>query len=100
MSDASQSQSENDIAAVVESLLAVAPDAGDVGSETALVGSEAILDSVGFVTLLVELEQRLGNGIDLSTAFLSQDAVDEGSNPFRTVGSLAAYIRQLRSPGA
>jgi len=100
MNDARQSGHENDIAAVVQSVLTVAPDARDVGSETRLVGSDAILDSVGFVTLLVALEQRLGDGIDLSTAFLSYDAVDEQHNPFRTVGSLAAYIGQLRSPGA
>lgn len=100
MNDARHSDNEHDIAAVVESVLAVAPDARDVGSDTCLVGSQAILDSIGFVTLLVALEQRLGNGIDLSTAFLSQDAVDEASNPFRTVGSLAVYIRRLRSPGA
>lgn len=83
--------------AVIDSVRTVAPDAGPVGTDTRLVGSQAVLDSVGFVTLLVDLEGRLGNGVDLSTSFLEQDGVDEASNPFRTVDSLAAHIRRLAS---
>jgi hypothetical protein len=82
---------------VVESVKAVAPDAGPVGRDTYLAGSQAILDSVGFVTLLVDIEGRLGNSVDLSTSFLEQDGMDEASNPFRTVESLAAHIQRLAS---
>jgi hypothetical protein len=83
--------------AVLESVKTVAPDAGPVGSGTYLTGSEAVLDSVGFVTLLVDLEGRLGNGVDLSTSFMEHDAVDEASSPFRTVDSLVAHIQHLAS---
>ena len=83
--------------AVLESVKTVAPDAGPVGSGTYLAGSEAILDSVGFVTLLVDLEGRLGNGVDLSTSFMEHDGVDEASSPFRTVDSLVAHIQHLAS---
>jgi len=82
---------------VIESVKTVAPDAGAIGTDTHLVGGQAILDSVGFVTLLVDLEGRLGNSVDLSTSFLEQDGVDEAANPFRTVDSLAAHIQQLAS---
>ena len=83
--------------AVIDSVRTVAPDVGPVGTDTCLVGSQASLDSVGFVTVLVDLEGRLGNGVDLSTSFLEQDGVDEASNPFRTVDSLAAHIQRLAS---
>jgi hypothetical protein len=90
--------SENDIKkAVVDSVTAVAPDAGPIGTDTYLVGSEAILDSVGFVTLLVDLEGRLGNSVDLSTSFIEQDGLDDATNPFRTVDSLAMHIQRLCS---
>jgi len=91
--------SEDEIrAAVVESIKTVAPDAGPVGRSTYLAGSEAVLDSVGFVTLLVDLEGRLGNGVELSSSFMEYDGADEASSPFRTVDSLVAHIQQLASP--
>jgi hypothetical protein len=83
--------------AVVESVKTVAPDAGPVGNDTYLSGSAAILDSVGFVTLLVDLEGRLGNSVDLSGSFMAQDGVDEASSPFRTVDSLVTHIQHLSS---
>lgn len=90
--------SENEIRqAVIDSVTTVAPDAGPIGTDTCLFGSQAILDSVGFVTLLVDLEGRLGNGVDLSTSFMEQDGVDEASNPFLTVESLTNHIQRLSS---
>jgi len=83
--------------AVLESVKTVAPDAGPVGNNTYLTGSEAVLDSVGFVTLLVDLEGRLGNRVDLSTSFMEYDGADEATSPFRTVDSLAAHIQRLAS---
>ena len=83
--------------AVVESVKTVAPDAGPVSSDTYLAGSDAVLDSIGFVTLLVDLEGRLGNVVDLSTSFMEYDGADEASSPFRTVDSLVAHIQQLAS---
>ena len=83
--------------AVFESVKTVAPDVGPVGNDTYLAGSEAVLDSVGFVTLLVDLEGRLGNGVELSTSFMEYDGADEASSPFRTVDSLVAHIQRLAS---
>jgi acyl carrier protein len=82
-------------AAIVESVRAVAPDAQAVGGSTRLLGDQALLDSVGFVTLLVGLEQRLGNGLDLWASFMEQDALAETDNPFLTVASLAEHIERL-----
>ncbi|HET9372553.1 MAG TPA: hypothetical protein VFO19_19960 [Vicinamibacterales bacterium] len=70
----------------------VSPSSAGVGAETALLGPNASLDSVGFVTLLVTLEGDLGNRVDLSEAFLADGGAGPDS-PFRTVGTLAAHIR-------
>ena len=83
--------------AVVESVKTVAPDVGPVGKDTFLAGSEAILDSVGFITLLVDLEGRLGNGVELSSSFMEYDGADEATSPFRTVDALVAHIQRLAS---
>jgi acyl carrier protein len=85
------------VRAIATAIKAVAPNAASVDASTRLMGQHAAVDSVGFVTLLVQLEQDLGNGVDLSTSFLEQSSVDESSNPFRTVGSLADHLRHLIS---
>jgi hypothetical protein len=91
---------EDLIRVIANAVTAVAPTAGSVDASTRLMGQHAAVDSVGFVTLLVQLEQDLGNAVDLSTSFLEQSSVDEAANPFRSVGSLADHLRQLMSVGA
>jgi acyl carrier protein len=81
---------------VVDSLKAIRPDADTVfGADTQLVGPQAVLDSVGLVTLLVALEESLDNSVDLSASFLEPDDSEDGPDPFSTVGSLADHISGL-----
>jgi acyl carrier protein len=80
---------------VIDSLQVVSPEAGAVNADTHLLGANAALDSVGFITLLVTLEQNLPGAVDLSTAFMELDGVEETRHPFSTVGSLTDHIGQL-----
>ena len=80
---------------VSDAVVDVAPQARTVAETTCLMGNDAILDSVGFVTFLVALEQKLGNEIDLSSAFISQGTVEESQSPFRPCCFLAAHIELL-----
>jgi|KBSSwiStaDraftv2_1062776.scaffolds.fasta_scaffold1145382_2 acyl carrier protein len=82
---------------VIDSVGAVRPDLANVSPETHLVGPTAVLDSVGFVTLLIALEGNLGNAVDLSASFLEQNGPEEPGYPFSTVGSLADHIMGLAS---
>jgi acyl carrier protein len=70
-----------------------APD--DLGEDTALVGRNAILDSLGFVTLIVDLEQRLEEGHNVSLILTNDRAMSQKNSPFRTVQSLSDYILDL-----
>lgn len=79
---------------VAHALASVAPDLGQVDADTCLVGDKAVLDSLGFVTFLVCLEQSVGQGIDLSSLFLELGAAESAENPFFTVGSLALFIQR------
>jgi hypothetical protein len=83
--------------AIIRSVVAVAPDVRHVDATTQLLGPNAILDSVGFITLLIAIEQNLNGSVDLSSSLMAEDAVPEAENPFLTVGSLTDHIGQLVS---
>src|SRR5262245_756025 len=83
------------VSVIAGAVATVSPDSGTVDETTYLLGSYAILDSVGFITLLVTLEQNLKNAVDLSASFMEQGHFEETKNPFRTVGSLANHIHNL-----
>jgi acyl carrier protein len=77
---------------VIKVIGEVAPHIPVATEDTRLLGDGAVLDSVGFITLLVAIEQRLEGRVDLSTAFLESGAAPDDANPFRTVASLARHL--------
>jgi acyl carrier protein len=80
---------------VVDTLTLVVPTITVADADTSLMGSEAVVDSVGFVTLLVSLEQNLAGKVDLVSSFSALGDVAEKDHPFRTVNSLASHIQSL-----
>jgi len=80
------------LSVVVDTLTTVAPNLSGPGAETPLMGGQAVLDSVGFVTFLVTLEQNLDSAVDLVASFSEQGDVADQDHPYRTVGSLADHI--------
>ena len=68
------------------------PAALDAG--TALFGTNGILDSMGLVTLIVEVEQTLADRFDITITLADDRAMSQRSSPFRSVGTLADYILQ------
>jgi hypothetical protein len=83
------------VSVITDAVATVSPDSRAVDETTYLLGSYAILDSVGFITLLITLEQNLKNAVDLSASFMEQGHFEETKNPFLTVGSLANHIHNL-----
>jgi acyl carrier protein len=71
------------------------PDAAVIGENTRLVGREAVLDSMGLVTLIVEIEQRLEEEYDVAVVLADDRAMSMKRSPFRSVQSLTDYIVQL-----
>lgn len=64
--------------------------------ETCLFGPSGLLDSLGLVSVLVELEQKLSDACGRPVSLMDDKAMSETSSPFRTIGSLAEYLgRQL-----
>lgn len=66
-----------------------------IGADTRLIGREAVLDSMGLVNLIVEIEQRLEEDYDVAVVLADDRAMSQEKSPFRSVGSLAGYISQL-----
>ena len=77
--------------------------AGDspVGPETQLFGPAGVLDSLGLVSVVVELEQTLTDRWGCSVSLMNDSAMSQTRSPFRTVRSLAEYAAaQLPDSGA
>ena len=68
----------------------------DVSPEAAIFGHGSRLDSLGLVTLLIEIEEQLasrGRSITLADAH----AMSQARSPFRDVPALVRYLDQLLS---
>lgn len=82
---------------VVESLKEVfiqtdATPPDNVTEDTVLVGNDAVLDSLGVVQLIVEVEQRVEQEHSVSVTLANDKAMSQRNSPFRTVGVLADHV--------
>jgi acyl carrier protein len=68
---------------------------GELNAHTALIGESRILDSMGLVNVIVDIETAfLDEDIDVSLT--SEAAMSSRISPFRSIGSLCNFIaRQL-----
>lgn len=66
-----------------------------ITKETSLIGQEAILDSLGLVSLVVALEQAIEDKYAVSVSLADEKALSQKNSPYQTVGSLARYAGGL-----
>jgi len=59
---------------------------------TALSGQETEIDSVGLVTLMVGIEEKVEDDFGVPIILADEKAMSQKHSPFRTVGSLLDYI--------
>jgi acyl carrier protein len=71
------------------------PKPAELGDDTRLIGQQGLLDSMGLVTLIVDVEQRLEEEHDVVLVLADERAMSQKHSPFRSVGSLADYVCQL-----
>jgi acyl carrier protein len=62
--------------------------------ESPLFGATAKLDSLGLVTLLLEIEDRGRARFQVSLTLADERAMSESRSPFRTLSALAEYVAQ------
>lgn len=65
-----------------------------VNNDTVLLGNDAVVDSMGLVNLIVDIEGLLADN-DIEVTLTSEKAMSQRNSPFRTVESLTDYIKEL-----
>jgi acyl carrier protein len=84
------------VTAGVDEILTQRGTRGDRANlETRLVGKGSVLDSLGLVTLIVDLEQRIEEEFGESLTLANERAMSQVSSPFKSVGSLADHVHGL-----
>ena len=63
-----------------------------LSEDTVLVGKDAVLDSLGVVSLIVEVEQRVESEHGASVTLANDKAMSQRNSPFRTVGVLTVHV--------
>ncbi len=69
-------------------------DSTTINKETILLGNNAVVDSIGLVNLIVDIEGALSEK-DLEITLTSEDAMSRRKSPFRSVETLSDYIVEL-----
>ena len=65
----------------------------DLTKDTPLIGASRIVDSMGLVSLLVDIETVL-NEEGVEVTILSENAMSAKISPFRNIGALVRHIEQ------
>lgn len=66
-----------------------------VSSETRLFGKGGKLDSLGLVTFILLVEERIEGEFGVSIALANERALSQSQSPFRSVQSLSEYAGRL-----
>jgi len=66
-----------------------------VSGDTVLVGKDAVLDSLGVVSLIVEVEQRVEEAHGVSVTLANDRAMSQRNSPFRTIGVLTDHLLSM-----
>jgi acyl carrier protein len=65
-----------------------------IDSSTELYNGEAGLDSLGLVTLLINIEQKIESEYGISLTIADEKAMSEQNSPFKTIGSLVSFLEK------
>ena len=66
-----------------------------ITNTTSLIGPKSLLDSLGLVTFLIDIEQQINQDYDLTLTLTNERALSQKNSPFRTIKSLTEYITLL-----
>ena len=64
-------------------------------SETKLYGGSGALDSLAFVSLITDLEERISDEFEKDIILADEKAMSQRTSPFRSVETLTNYIQKL-----
>ena len=76
-------------------MVAEEPKRLDKSPDTILFGEEGRLDSLGLVSLIMEIEGQIQIDFDTTITLADERAMSRLNSPFRSVDSLAGYIVEI-----
>ena len=80
------------VAETVRSYRITMQDAAEpIGPDTPLFGAAGVLDSIGLVSVVVELEQKVSELAGRDVSLMNDRALSHSRSPFRSVRTLAEY---------
>jgi len=65
------------------------------GIDSVLFGDTGVLDSIDFITFVLDIEDAVREKYNISITLSDEKAMSQKRSPFRTIRSLAAYVEQL-----
>ena len=65
------------------------------GEATILFGGGGVLQSVDFVSLVLDIEEAIEDACGTAITLADEKALSQKNSPFRTVGTLSEYIAVL-----
>lgn len=65
-----------------------------INESSILLGNDAVVDSIGLVNLIVDIESAIAEK-DIEITLTSEDAMSRRKSPFRSVETLSDYIIEL-----
>jgi len=80
------------VSCVRDALEQTGTSGGEITEETVIVGPDAVIDSIGVVSLIVDIEQRVEMDHGVSITLASERAMSQRSSPFRNVGVLTDHV--------
>lgn len=67
----------------------------DMTPATRLLGPGAVVDSLGLVTLIVDLEQRIEDEFGATLTLASERAMSRSHSPFQSVQTIVDHVHRL-----
>ena len=64
----------------------------EIGLDISMFGSDGFLDSLGLVTLLVNIEQKIEASFNMTITIADEKAMSLSRSPFKSIGSLVQYL--------
>lgn len=68
---------------------------GAVGENPSVFGNGGLLDSLGLVNFLTDVEYKISDELGRDVVLASEKAMSRSRSPFRDVDSLAEYVAEL-----
>jgi acyl carrier protein len=103
--ESSQIPTRGDVLAIVldAAAEAVEPDpyrpAAELSESTALIGGDAVVDSLGLVQIITDVEDAISDRYGSEIELTDERALSQQKSPFRSVGALVDHIIAYTSPG-